>query len=111
MEFRALISRALEIRSRYADFEKTSYGREWSSEEIMLGFVGDVGDLAKLVQGKEGVRHFDDLDNALAHELSDCLWALIALASRYEVDLETAFLHTMDGLQSHLDAQASQSEE
>ncbi len=33
----------------------------------MLGFLGDVGDLAKLVQGKEGVRPRDDLDEAFAH--------------------------------------------
>jgi len=31
----------------------------------MLGFVGDVGDLAKLVQGKAGVRPTLDLDTKL----------------------------------------------
>lgn len=31
----------------------------------MLGFLGDVGDLATLVQGKEGVRPRDELDGVL----------------------------------------------
>ena len=52
----------------------------------MLGFLGDVGDLAKLVQGKEGVRPRDDLDEAFAHELADCLWCVMTLADSYGVD-------------------------
>ncbi|WP_248579691.1 hypothetical protein [Nocardioides sp. InS609-2] len=43
-------------RAQYAEFETTRYGRAWNEEELMLGFLGDVGDLAKLVQGKAGVR-------------------------------------------------------
>ena len=62
----------------------------------MLGFLGDLGDLAKLVQGKEGVRPRDDLDEALAHELADCLWCVMTLADAYDVDLGAAFASTMD---------------
>ena len=68
----------------------------------MLGLVGDVGDLAKLVQGKAGVRPRDDLDAALAHELADCLWAVLTLADAYDVDLEAAFTSTMDELTAAL---------
>jgi hypothetical protein len=38
----------------------------------MLGFVGDVGDLAKLA---EGAREATGSPDALGHELADCLWA------------------------------------
>ena len=69
----------------------------------MLGFLGDVGDLAKLVQGKAGVRPRADLDGALAHELADCLWSVIVLADCYDVDLEQAFTSTMDELAAQLD--------
>jgi NTP pyrophosphatase (non-canonical NTP hydrolase) len=68
----------------------------------MLGFVKDVGDLARLVQAKEGIREVEDLDAALAHELADCLWSLIVLAERYGVDLEHAFGRTMDELERRL---------
>jgi NTP pyrophosphatase (non-canonical NTP hydrolase) len=91
------------VRSQYAAMETVRYGRQWSREEIMLGFLGDVGDLAKLVQGKAGVRPRDDLDEALAHELADCLWCVMTLADAYEVDLEAAFVQTMDSLTEHLE--------
>ncbi|HET9998493.1 MAG TPA: hypothetical protein VFQ17_13325 [Nocardioides sp.] len=52
---------------RYAAMETARYGRAWSREEIMLGFLGDVGELAKLVQGKEacGRATMEDLDRSL----------------------------------------------
>lgn len=103
MEFKQLIQRALEIRKKYAEFEKERYGREWTTEELTLGFMKDMGDLAKLVQASEGVRRVDDLDNAVGHELSDCMWSIIILADKLGVDLEKAFVKTMDELDNHLE--------
>ena len=103
MEFKQLIQRALEIRKKYAEFEKERYGREWTTEELTLGFMKDMGDLAKLVQASEGVRRVDDLDNAIGHELSDCMWSIIILADKLGVDLEKAFVKTMDELDNHLE--------
>lgn len=54
MEFNNIIQRAMEIRQRYAEFERQTYGRAWTSEEIALGFAGDVGDLARLVMACSG---------------------------------------------------------
>jgi NTP pyrophosphatase (non-canonical NTP hydrolase) len=102
VEFSALVERAQAIRDRYAEVEQARFGREWNSEELMLGFVKDVGDLALLVQAKEGVREVEDADGALAHELADCLWSLLVLAGRYGVDLEGVFLDTMDELEARL---------
>ncbi|TCC33254.1 nucleotide pyrophosphohydrolase [Kribbella speibonae] len=94
---------AVAVRERYAEVETARYGRPWSTEEIMLGFVGDVGDLAKLVQGKAGVRDREDLERALAHELADCLWSVLVLADAYGVDLEAAFDSTMTAIGRSLD--------
>ncbi len=47
------------------------------------------------MQGKAGVRPREDLDEALAHELADCLWCVFTLADAYGVDLEAAFTGTM----------------
>ena len=55
MEFNNIIQRAMEIRQRYAEFERQTYGRAWTSEEIALGFAGDVGDLARLVMTCSGM--------------------------------------------------------
>lgn len=102
MEFKSLIERAVAVRDKYAEFEKEKYGRQWSREELMLGFMKDVGDLARLIQSKEGVRDVENLDEELSHELADCLWSVIVLADKCGVDLEVAFNKTMDTLDSSL---------
>jgi len=95
-------AQARAVRDAYAVREAARFGRSWNHEELMLGFLGDVGDLAKLVQGKAGVRPRADLDEALAHELADCLWSVLSLADVYGVDLEAAFVRTMNELAAHL---------
>ncbi len=102
MDFQQMQDRARSIRAQYAEVEARTYGRSWTTEEIMLGFLGDVGDLAKLVQGKAGVRPREDLDEALAHELADCLWSVLTLADSYGVDLQGSFTATMDELEGIL---------
>jgi NTP pyrophosphatase (non-canonical NTP hydrolase) len=102
MEFQGLIERARQIREKYADFEQQRYGRSWTREEIALGFMGDVGDLMKLLIAQNGVRAIPDADAKLAHELADCLWAVIVLADLYDVDLEKAYVDTMNDLEQHL---------
>lgn len=99
MEFSQLSDRAVQIRQCFAAYEQRRTGRNWSREEIMQGFVVDVGDLMKLVMAKAGVRRVDDVDAKLAHELSDCLWSILVLAKLYDVDLEREFLKTMDELE------------
>jgi NTP pyrophosphatase (non-canonical NTP hydrolase) len=103
VELKEMQDRARGVRAQYAAMEAERYGRAWTREEIMLGFLGDVGDLAKLVQGKEGVRPREDLDAALAHELADCLWCVLTLADAYEVDIEAAFTETMGALSAALE--------
>jgi NTP pyrophosphatase (non-canonical NTP hydrolase) len=97
-----LAERARRLRAQYADLEQARYGRSWSVEEVALGFVGDVGDLAKLVQAHNGVRQIPEVELKLAHELADCLWSVLVLADLTGVDLESAFLQTMDGLERSL---------
>lgn len=91
--------RALTIRAHYEAFERAKFGRTWTTQELALGFVGDVGDLAKLVLAHEGVREIPEPKEKLAHELADCLWSLMVLAEKCDVDLEGAFGRTMDDLE------------
>ncbi len=105
MEFQEVQQRAIEIRQRYAALEQAKFGRSWSGEEIAMGFVGDVGDLMKLVMAQHGIRDIPDAKEKLGHELADCLWAVIVLAEVYGVDLERAFLTTMDDLETHIASQ------
>ena len=102
MEFDQIVQRAMAIRRQYAAWEHQQHERSWTDEEIALGLVGDVGDLMKLIQAKNGVRAIRDADAKLAHELADCLWSVIVLSQLYGVDLESEFLRTMDDLEAHL---------
>ena len=102
MEFQNMIDRALMVRKYYEEKEKQLYGSSWSTEEIMLGFLGDVGDLAKLVVAEEGKRNIPNTKEKLEHELADCLWSIIVLSKLHDVDLEYSFTQTMHDLENHL---------
>jgi NTP pyrophosphatase (non-canonical NTP hydrolase) len=92
MKFSDLEKSALELNDLYEQLEIKKWGRIWSTEELMLGFVGDVGDLAKLIQANAGVRDIDDCKAKLGHELSDCLWSILVLANKCGIDLEAEFV-------------------
>ncbi|MEO6003499.1 MAG: MazG nucleotide pyrophosphohydrolase domain-containing protein [Opitutus sp.] len=94
----------MEIRARFAALNEKNGHRTWTREDVMQGFVVDVGDLMKLVMAKSGSRDVTDVDRKLAHELADCLWSVLVLAQLYEIDLEKAYLSTMDQLSTDLQA-------
>lgn len=89
-----LLQQALRIHDLYGELNLQERGRVWTQEEFMLGFVGDVGDLAKLVMAEAGAREMPGGRTALEHELADCLWSVLILAHRYDIDLEAAFRRT-----------------
>jgi NTP pyrophosphatase (non-canonical NTP hydrolase) len=102
MKFSEIQKRALEIHNKYSKLEQKN-GRAWTRQDIVRGFVGDVGDLVKLTMAEDGIRDIDDSKNKLRHELADCLWSIIVIARQYEIDLEDSFLKTMDELEKKID--------
>jgi NTP pyrophosphatase (non-canonical NTP hydrolase) len=102
VELKELIERAVEVRELYAQLEQVRYGRSWTREEVAVGFVGDVGDLMKLVMAESGIRDISDSKEKLAHELADCLWCVLVLSKMYDVDLELAFVKTMDEIEANI---------
>jgi NTP pyrophosphatase (non-canonical NTP hydrolase) len=93
---------ALKLNELYEELEIKRYGRAWTTEELALGFVGDVGDLAKLIQANAGIRNIDNFKSKLGHELSDCLWSIIVLANKCGIDLEAEFSKNTSGLMEHV---------
>ena len=102
MNYRELEESALQLNALYEKLEIKLYGRAWTTEELALGFVGDLGDLAKLIQANAGIRHIDDFKSKLGHELSDCLWSVIVLANKCGIDLEAEFSRNIEGLMEHV---------
>ncbi|MFF5084175.1 nucleotide pyrophosphohydrolase [Actinoplanes sp. NPDC000266] len=104
MDLQHMQERALAIAALY-DRHNLAAGRQaWGPEQFMTGFVGDVGDLAKLVMAAEGRRadQGDDARDALGHELADCLWSVLVLAKHYDVDLGAEFQRMTDGIERYL---------
>ncbi|HET6804722.1 MAG TPA: hypothetical protein VFL96_06175 [Acidobacteriaceae bacterium] len=102
MDFRDIEKAALRLNELYEALEIKKWGRIWSTEELALGFVGDVGDLAKLVQAHAGIRDIDDCNAKLGHELSDCLWSIIVLANKCGIDLQAEFVRNTEGLVAYV---------
>jgi NTP pyrophosphatase (non-canonical NTP hydrolase) len=98
MKYRELEESALKLNELYEELEIKLYGRVWTTEELALGFVGDIGDLAKLIQAHAGIRKIDNFKSKLGHELSDCLWSVIVLANKCGIDLEAEFSKNIEEL-------------
>ena len=102
MEFKDIIKRAQEVQKKYRVFNRKEGRKIWSVSEYAQGFVGDLGDLMKLIMTKENFLHGRDVDRKLKRELSDCLWSIIILAKELEVDLEKEFLKTMSKIEKRI---------
>lgn len=107
MNFSDMGKSALELNELYEQFETKRYGRIWTTEELMLGFVGDVGDLAKLIQADAGVRAIENYKSKLGHELSDCLWSIIVLADKCGIDLEAEFVRNTREIGAYVSGELS----
>lgn len=105
MNLRDLESAALRLNELYEQLEAKKYGRSWTTQELALGFVGDVGDLAKLIQAHVGVRSIEDHQAKLGHELSDCLWSILVLANKCGIDLEAQFVRNVREITEHVSSE------
>lgn len=92
MHLTELTEKAVALRQQFNAAARTDGKREWTREELMQGFVVDVGGLMQLVMAKNGVRDVPDVDAKLGHELADCLWSVLVLAHSYGIDLEKEFV-------------------
>jgi len=101
-DLKDLQQRAQEIAEKYNELTTRKGFNRWGPKDRAMGFVTDVGELMELVMAKENMRHIDDVDARLKHELADCLWSILVLAKHYNVDLEKEFLATMDHLEARI---------
>lgn len=108
MTYQEMMDAALKVREKYNKLNARDNDGAWDGDKIMAGFVGDVGDLSKIIMAKNGHRAMDDVDEKLQHELSDCLWSILVLASYYDIDLETKFAKSMDELERRVEAELTQ---
>lgn len=99
MEFSKLIEKAKTIQEAYRLQNQIKNENLWGAAEYLQGLVGDVGDLAKLIMAKNHFRSGENITQNLSHELADCLWSIIILSEELDINLEQAFLDTMNDLE------------
>lgn len=105
MNFSDLEQAALQLNDLYEQLEVKRWGRVWTTQELALGFMGDVGDLAKLIQAHAGVRTIEGHQAKLGHELSDCLWSIMVLARKCGVNLEAEFVRNTREISEYVSAE------
>jgi NTP pyrophosphatase (non-canonical NTP hydrolase) len=98
MDFKDLTDKAVAMKQAYDELNEIEGNKKWTSAEYTQGFVGDVGDLIKLVMAKNNYRNIDGMDKKIAHELADCLWSLMVISKELDVNLEQEFVSTIEEL-------------
>ena len=102
-DLKNLMAQAEAIRQQYEEQNAKQGKTVWRIRDYAMGFVGDVGDLQKLVMAKENLHDdIDDVDAKLGHELADCLWSILVIAGYYGLDLEQEFTATMKHIEKRI---------
>lgn len=84
-DIRVLEQRAMEIRRKYDQLERDRSRQPWDATKLARGFKKDVSELMTIVEQ-------DIIDRKkLNHELADCLWSVLVIARKMDVDIERSF--------------------
>lgn len=91
MPFSKAVSRSQKIRKLYHRLELKYHGSEWTTEEDALAFLTDAGLVGRLTMAHQGRWPMEKgKAHDLEHKLGECIWWLIVLAERMEIDAESA---------------------
>jgi hypothetical protein len=85
------VVRSQKIREIYHQLELKHHGSEWTVEEDALAFLTDAGLVGRLTMAQQGRWPLEnETAHELEHKLGECIWWLIVLAERMEIDAEIA---------------------
>lgn len=100
INFTEAIQRSHRIREQYHELERIHHETEWTVEEDALAFLTDAGLVGRLAMSQQG--HWPtggDPVPEMEHKLGECMWWLIILAKRMDIDMNGAlekFLSSME---------------
>jgi NTP pyrophosphatase (non-canonical NTP hydrolase) len=88
-DIKVLEQRAMEIRRQYDELNKKRSGQPWDAVKLTREFKKNVSELMTIVEQ-------DIVDRKkLSHELADCLWSILMIARKLDIDIERAFWTAM----------------
>lgn len=103
MNFSEVIERSVEIRKLYHNLEQKYHGKEWTVEEDALAFLTDAGLVGRLTMSKQGRWPTNgETEPELEHKLGECIWWLIILAERMDIDISEAVEKFLSKTEKHL---------
>jgi len=88
MNFSDVVERSVQIRKHYHQLEREYHEKEWTVEEDALAFLTDAGLVGRLTMSQqERWPKGGDTLSELEHKLSECIWWVIVLAKRMNIDI------------------------
>lgn len=89
-DFNDIIERSKKIRENYHQLERKHHGSEWTIEEDALAFLTDAGLVGRHTMSQQERWPANNTENELEHKLGECIWWLIVLADRMNIDINEA---------------------
>ncbi|MCL6459769.1 MAG: MazG-like protein [Gorillibacterium sp.] len=91
MNLSEAVDRSVQIRELYHQLERKYHDNEWTVEEDALAFLTDAGLVGRLTMSQQGRWQVKgDTLSELEHKLGECVWWLIILAERMDIDIVKA---------------------
>ncbi|TGE34731.1 MazG-like protein [Desulfosporosinus fructosivorans] len=103
MNFNEVVERSVQIRKQYHQLERQYHEKEWTVEEDALAFLTDAGLVGRLTMSQqERWPKGGDTLSELEHKLSECLWWVIVLAKRMNIDISESLDEFLSKLEKQL---------
>jgi hypothetical protein len=91
ISFSKAVERSVQIRNHYHQLERQHHEKEWTVEEDALAFLTDAGLVGRLTMSQQGRWPTNEEPvPELEHKLGECIWWLIILAERMNIDISEA---------------------
>ena len=85
------LKRSKDIRAAYHQLELSHHGSEWTVEEDALAFLTDAGLVGRLTMAhQQRWPKGGDTASETEHKIAECIWWLIILADRMDIDINQA---------------------
>ena len=103
MTFSEAVERSVQIREIYHSLERQYHEKKWTVEEDALAFLTDAGLVGRLTMSEQGSWPTNgETKSELEHKLGECIWWVIILAERMNIDINQALENFLSKTEKHL---------
>ena len=99
-----IVERSMAIRNKYHKLEVTLHGEKWNMTEDALAFITDASLVGRNIMSIQNRWPNQDDKNILRSKIGECIWWLIVLAERSDIDVIDAINEFIQNIEKILDA-------